>query len=469
MAIGCRGLIVAWVAASAMQLMGAHYFVSPSGCPSGDGSWECPWDLRIAVSEASKAAPGDTIYLRGGTYVPPDRRYFYSKIAGSPRRPVVIRPYPGERVIIDGGFDIIGGWVVFRDLEVTNSSTKRTSSQVGSAPTDVNHAYGFNLFAPGVKIVNNIIHDTGGGIGTWMRAPDVEIYGNIIYYIGWSGPDRGHGHGIYGQNSTGVVRLIDNIIFDQFGMGIHVYGSEDADLNNFYIEGNMLFNNGSLSGEYSRNFYLGSGRAAANPVVVGNYTYYPVNGSLRGGDNYIVSNGCTNLRLEDNYFASGNALTMTCPSILSFRFNTLYGFLRDFRASEFPENFYFNPSNRPSGMRVLIRRNRYEPGRSHIAVYNWDGRASVQVDTAAAGLQNGDVYQLSNAQRILEPPLEGTVTGSTITLDLRAAQPTSPQGWNAPASTLPEFGVFVLRKKPGAAEGPTQDPQSPAQRRRRAR
>ena len=51
--------------------------------------------------------------------------------------------------------------------------------------------------AMGTKLINMIIHDTTQGILSSSGANGTEIYGNLIYYNGYSGTDRGHGHGIY--------------------------------------------------------------------------------------------------------------------------------------------------------------------------------------------------------------------------------------------------------------------------------
>src|SRR5258708_4043629 len=46
----------------------AGWFASPTGTSGGDGSRQ-PWDLQTALNGASGAVhPGDTIWLRGGTY-----------------------------------------------------------------------------------------------------------------------------------------------------------------------------------------------------------------------------------------------------------------------------------------------------------------------------------------------------------------------------------------------------------------
>src|SRR4051794_30589689 len=75
------------------------YYASPRGSTLGDGSIAHPWDLATAIAGGvGRVQPGDTIWLRGGTY----RGSFRSTVAGRIGAPVVIRQYAGERAIIDG-------------------------------------------------------------------------------------------------------------------------------------------------------------------------------------------------------------------------------------------------------------------------------------------------------------------------------------------------------------------------------
>src|SRR2546426_6136509 len=67
-----------------------------------------------------------------------------------------------------------------------------------------------------------------------------------IYNNGWQQPDFGNGHGIYAKSSAGPVYLRDNIVFNQFGYGIHIYanaGSGGGDNNHLEGEGS-LYNRG---------------------------------------------------------------------------------------------------------------------------------------------------------------------------------------------------------------------------------
>src|SRR5450759_4222902 len=101
----------------ALSPTGRQFFVSPDGKSSGDGSMERPWDLATALAGPGAVQPGDTIWLRGGTY----RGGFRSSLSGRKGAPIIVRQYPGERAVIDGkgfsgkgfsGFalDIAGSW-----------------------------------------------------------------------------------------------------------------------------------------------------------------------------------------------------------------------------------------------------------------------------------------------------------------------------------------------------------------------
>ena len=71
--------------------------------------------------------PGDTIWLRGGTY----RGAFVSTLTGHPRAPVVLRQAPGARATIDGGLEVRGADATYWGFEVMNSDTLRINCDNG--------------------------------------------------------------------------------------------------------------------------------------------------------------------------------------------------------------------------------------------------------------------------------------------------------------------------------------------------
>lgn len=67
------------------------------GNDANDGSEQKPWK---SINHAlPKLEPGDTLYLRGGSYY----ENVYCAIAGTVEKPITIRSYPGELATIDGG------------------------------------------------------------------------------------------------------------------------------------------------------------------------------------------------------------------------------------------------------------------------------------------------------------------------------------------------------------------------------
>jgi hypothetical protein len=77
---------------------GPAWFVDPTrGDDAGDGSEASPW--RTVEHAARALRPGDTLYLRGGVY----REAITLTVAGSQEKPITIRSYPGELVVLDRG------------------------------------------------------------------------------------------------------------------------------------------------------------------------------------------------------------------------------------------------------------------------------------------------------------------------------------------------------------------------------
>lgn len=437
-----------------LPIEASDFFAAPSGTSSADGSRAKPWDLPTALAQPPAVKPGDTIWLRGGTYL----GHFTSTLRGSTKKPIVVRQYAGERATIDGNDGgnavtllIRGSDAWYRGFEVTNSSATRTSS---SADNPTTRGEGVNLLGPRTRLINVVIHDTAQGVITGTDYPDTEISGCLIYYNGYDGPDRGHGHGVYVQNAAPSTKLVlDNIIFDQFGYGIHAY-TESGKLDNLDLEGNVSFNNGVLShvSGVSTAILLGangspasgpndSTKVAKNAILKHNYVY---SSSASGtAVNLGYSKGIASPTIVDNYFVGGTALALVNAfRPITMTGNTFYGSISGFQSSEFPNNTYY--TSRPAGVKVFVRQNRYEPGRTNITIYNWDRVPSLDVDVHGA-IMVGTHYELRNAQNFFGPPvLSGIYDGSPLHVPMTPLTPATPVGWPTPTPTGPDFQVFVL-------------------------
>ena len=75
----------------------AHFVDAKKGNDASDGSEAKPW--KTLAHAIAKLQPGDTLYLRGGTYY----EHITVKLAGTEQKPITIRSYPGELAILDGG------------------------------------------------------------------------------------------------------------------------------------------------------------------------------------------------------------------------------------------------------------------------------------------------------------------------------------------------------------------------------
>lgn len=432
----------------------AGYYASPAGTSGGDGTRSRPWNLATALAGAGgKVQPGDTVWMLGGTY----RGTFVSTVSGTSGKPVVFRQYPGERALIDGAgaartatvLNVKGQWVVFWGFEMTNTDADRTYSQTGNG----GRPHSLANYAPHTKYISLVVHDAGVGIYNEPNQYDVEITGCVFYNNGWQGPDRGHGHAIYIRSNTGPVWAHDNVLFNQFGYGVHVYTNPgEGLLNNIKIEGNIAFNNGTLAtNSSSSNILVGGDDKANGDVVTKNLTYYPPgitatnmkvgygslqNGSVEVTNNYVVGGSpVLSMGYWSSSTVSGNNFIGT-SSVLS---------LDDPALS--PTKFAGQTATAlPGGTKVVVRRVSYEKGRAIVAVYNWGNSGSVDVNLDGI-LPLGAQYEIRNVQNWNGGPVaSGSFNGGSVSLPIQAVPPPPPVGWTtktAPA-TGTVFGAYVV-------------------------
>jgi hypothetical protein len=476
---------------------GRAFYAGPAGKPGGNGSWERPWDLATALQDNRQPAsrnhsvrPGDTIWLRGGTY----HGQFSSYLHGTKDQPVTLRQYPAERATIDGAIStkstlvIQGAWANYWGFEVMNSHTNR----VAARPTGV-----FSL-GPNTRCINLVVHDAGCGIVAGVNATNAEVSGCIIYNNGYQGPapDRGHGHALYLQGLDGTKRIMGNVAFNQFGYGLHLY-TEKGGINRFELESNTFFGNGIISrdGALYPNFFIGGFRPSDWVRAVGNCVYHPpatttiddfqigfapvTNRILVVSNNYVAGGGVlvrywTNCTLTDNTFVLGANVQVKNGLGGDYRYvwdrNTYYHLWR-------PMPFYFWGTNAwnhaqwkagtgydanstastamPTGVRTFIVKDQYESDRATIIVYNWDLKEVVNVDVTGL-LQVNAPYEVRNVQDLYGAPvLAGRHDGQPLRLPMNGYTVAKPIGCAvAPPPTGPEFNVFLLsRPSTGGAGG----------------
>lgn len=99
-------MAVIMVAAAAANSLAATYYVSPHGQDTNSGLGPGPGKaLRTIQAGVNKLQPGDTLLIRGGVY----RETVVFSRSGTADRPITVRSYQNEKVVISG-CDEITGW-----------------------------------------------------------------------------------------------------------------------------------------------------------------------------------------------------------------------------------------------------------------------------------------------------------------------------------------------------------------------
>jgi hypothetical protein len=470
--------IAAMLAAAATA---AERFVTPGGTPHGDGSQARPWDLATALAERDRLGPGDTVWLGGGTYRGPFRKS--AQPSGTAERPIIYRAMPGQRVTLTAKDDdrsvleIAGAeHVWFWGLEVT----------VGGRP-ELGH-YGAGISLRGgreIKLINLVVHDCPNRSGIAGSNLGSEFYGCLIYRNGqWA---NALAHGTYTQNRPEDVggdpdKLPwkihrDCAVFQNFGWGVHSYGTSPR-LANLLYEGVVAYGNGLPAGaaQPCPNLLAGGRKPSDNVVLRHCSTYYPERGNFKRGTDLGLSAENGRLTVQDCCFVGGqDALWLRKwqqASVTGCRFLTANGCaLRLIRPAgyqparyHFADNIYYKLASPPFGLDdaaiedlaawqsatgldqssrtiagrpgepwVFLRPNRYEPERALLAVYNWPRTAEVEVPLGRLwGLKPSQGYRVHNVEDIWAKPVaEGRFSADPARLKMVGAY-------------APEFACYLL-------------------------
>jgi hypothetical protein len=469
-----------------------QYHVTVNGSDKGNGTIASPWNLAKGLNSSSGIKGGDTLMIHGGTY----RGNFNSTLAGSSNNYIVVTNYENQKVILDGNtgvkntsvLKINGQYTIFKNLEVLTSTPNRISSTDNNIPDDIINCDGVNIYGPYNKCINLIVHDVLGiGIGIWSPAVNAEIYGCIVYNNGWAGPGRGLGHNMYMQNETGKKTIENCMIFNAASQGINVY-TEKGSIKGFNINQNTFFNNGSLGHlKLERNLLIGGSTPAADISVTNNVFYHSSNKTgFTSKANLQLGYASTNedAVISSNYIVGGNApffeardwnkLTVTNNSFVGFSThsnivnavlnndvsqfnwnNNQYhiGKLNETTFSEWKAKDGFDKNSTyqdalPTQNQIFVRPNKYEAGRAHVTIFNWEKKNEVGVNLSSV-LKQGESYEIYDIQNISgQPVAKGTWNGGTVNFPMNLTAVAAPTGnvTTKPPHTGIEFGAYLVVK-----------------------
>ena len=157
------------------------------------------------------------------------------------------------------------------------------------------------------------------------QATNTEVYGSLVYY-GDASTTSGIAHGIYIQNVSGYKKAMDNIVFNNSGIGIHAYPhASDSSLLNVSVVGNILFNNGLLGGTQPQTLISWSGARRRDLPCHQRATPHTRRRPGNLWNNRIGIGVRLHQSDRDQQLLCRNDSLIECTSSLSLTGNTFYG------------------------------------------------------------------------------------------------------------------------------------------------
>ncbi len=242
------------------------YYIATSGADSNNGSMDSPWGtLNHAQAQLS---PGDTLYVRGGTYTQQCVHYSTWTASGGASDRVTISGYQNEEAIFDGdqGLSCGGGfiydirdaqYITIKNLEFTNYKNSLISlldncsgwifdnlyiHEIGLTPSA--HVSSITISGSSDIIIRNCTmvnvgnshehHHIYAGANTY----NWEIYNNYLAHSSGACIHGWHGPGLNG------AEIYNNIITDSY-FGI-IFGDGAQNL--------KIFNNTLVNNDYGLDF-----------------------------------------------------------------------------------------------------------------------------------------------------------------------------------------------------------------------
>lgn len=210
------------------EAIAKDYFVAASnGNDANPGTKEAPF-LRLEKG-VSVLSPGDTLYVRGGTYQ--RNHYRWSSPSGiSWTQPVSIKSYQNEKVIVKPlPSTDVPGHTVFYFLDNSQYIIMDGLTVVGTAVDGSNAgSYGYRMGTGShhIRISNGEIKNTYNSAIQGSGAHYIEII-NLKIHDSWLGTSGfGTGEKSYGFYLNGDYNLVQDCeIYNNHGYGIHLFSS----------------------------------------------------------------------------------------------------------------------------------------------------------------------------------------------------------------------------------------------------
>jgi parallel beta-helix repeat protein len=229
LALAC---VLSWMTtvSDAQTTAGGNFYVSPIGDDSNSGSLSTPW--KTITHAVLSTHPGDTIFLRGGTYQETEI-WIRDSRGGSPGNFKTIQNYNGEQPILQNqkGISLSASWIRIQGIQFQGVGVNSNTLD-GTVPDNV-------------QIVGNSFYGATPGAA-------IDVVGdNLLINRNWiamkSQPSQADS-GItlrYGQNNV----ISGNYISGTTGPGLYIHdeslsvypaGAAQSGYNNVVIAGNII-------------------------------------------------------------------------------------------------------------------------------------------------------------------------------------------------------------------------------------
>lgn len=426
-------------------------------------------------------------------------KVFHIEIRGEPGNPISVLPGPGDTVHLDGGLEVNGSHVRISNLEIGHSDYGVT----GNYPPAVNFVksrnvelINCNLFgscstvsamAPSkdILIYGCLIHDSCGlphGASNSYLQNNADSTKTVEQCVAYRSSAQNLGVHVYSADAAHNVRFIDNIAFLGGGAATgknwdNIFINPGVPFDGVEVTGNVAYQQETACG-WRPNVRISSKKEAKKT------DYTNVRGVVRDnwfmGGLYAVSMGrwkqmafennrlwAEKLMIEINSATIGDAIPaqeqkpdlsgyrlggnhyFTMPDAASFRYDRvgkieegdpLLTFAKWQALGLDKDSILEKTANgRPTGSMVRVYTNRYEKGRGHVAIFNWDRQDSVKVDLSKVLIQ-GDRYQIYNCAEVThtlaatKPVLTGVYDGGELAFPMKKA------------AASPDFDAFLVRR-----------------------
>jgi len=280
----------------ATTVQAATYYVATTGNDSYPGTLDLPF--RTIIKGVSVLKPGDTTFVRAGTYRESiDTNQVVFPNGTSWTTAVTLAAYPGEKVTLIGFINLAGmqhSYIIVSGLSIdANNSVEGFTINQGSHHIRLQNCEIKNTYTMGIGI--------WWGNNNGLSSDYNEILNCSIHHIGSRGGDGfpnqpfgyGRGHGIYMTTSNNIIR--GNTFYDIGEYSVHQWTASPYYANNNIIEGNVAIRSGHNTTRYGGVCCGGITASAGNGTIIRNNIVYgnEVNGIELGST-------CTNCKVYNN-------------------------------------------------------------------------------------------------------------------------------------------------------------------------